>query len=94
MKNVSTPAVSRRKFLALTGAAGATVALGAALTGCSGSSEPASDSEGSAAEIDYTNWDAVLEAAKGQTVSWYGYGGSEPRNEWIESVLTPLTEEG
>lgn len=93
MKNVSMPAVSRRKFLALTGATGATVVLGGALAGCSGSSEPASNGEGSDAEIDYTNWDAVLEAAKGQTVSWYGYGGSEPRNEWIESVLTPLLKE-
>lgn len=94
MKNGSTPAVSRRAFFSLTGAAGAAVALGGALSGCSGSSESASDGAGSdAAEIDYTNWDAVLEAAKGQTVSWYGYGGSEPRNEWIESVLTPLLKE-
>lgn len=43
--------------------------------------------------VDYADWDAVLEAARGQEVSWYGWGGSEPRNTWIETVLAPRLKE-
>lgn len=53
----------------------------------------ASNSSSSNDSVDYSDWDAVLEAAKGQTVSWYGYGGSQPRNKWIEEVLTPALKE-
>ncbi len=44
-------------------------------------------------DVDYADWDAVLEAARGQEVSWYGWGGSEPRNTWIETVLAPRLKE-
>lgn len=37
----------------------------------------------------YGNWDDVLAAAKGQEVSWYGWGGDDARNTWIETVLAP-----
>lgn len=62
------------------------------LSGCS-SDEPKETPEPTAAEIDYSNWDAVLEEARGTTVSWYGYGGSEPRNTWITTVLAPQLKE-
>jgi len=54
-----------------------------------------SSDAGSAAteEVDYSDWDAVLEAAKGQTVTWYGWGGSQPRNTWIETELAPALKE-
>ena len=44
-------------------------------------------------DVDYADWDAVLEAARGQEVSWYGWGGSEPRNTWVETVLAPRLKE-
>ena len=87
-------AMTRRRFVAVASTAAATVLLGSALAGCSGGSDgDAGSGEGAAGEIDYANWDAVLEAAKGQTVSWYGWGGSEPRNTWITTVLAPALKE-
>ena len=31
-----------------------------------------------AAPLDLNNWDSVVAAAKGQTVNWYIWGGSNP----------------
>jgi len=36
-----------------------------------------------AADLDYGNWDAVVEAALGSTVTHVGYGGDDALNEWI-----------
>ena len=88
-----THSLSRRQFFRIAGAAGATAAVGAALAGCSSSDGASSASSAAATEVDYTDWNAVLEAAKGQTVSWYGYGGDSNRNDWIESVLIPTLKE-
>lgn len=89
--------LTRRKFMAVGATAAATLLMGSSLAGCSGSEKPDSglSAEGSSAAtaVDYRDWDAVLEAAKGQTVSWYGWGGSETRNTWIANVLTPLLKE-
>ncbi len=82
---------SRRQFMVFAGAAGMTLAAGGLLGGCSGGS--GSEGASSATEVDYSDWNAVLEAAKGQTVSWYGWGGSAPRNTWIETVLAPALKE-
>lgn len=82
--------LSRRRFVAFASAAAATMLAGSAL-GCSSGSEDAQ--EAASSDIDYSNWDAVLEAAKGTEVSWYGWGGSEPRNTWIETVLAPALKE-
>jgi putative spermidine/putrescine transport system substrate-binding protein len=82
--------LSRRSFLSLAGIAGAGLASTILLGGCSsGSSSSSSSSAATAGGTDYSNWDAVLEAAKGQKVSWYGYGGSKPRNKWLKDVLVP-----
>lgn len=69
-----------------------TLAAGGLLSGCGGNGS-GSEGASSATEIDYSDWNAVLEAAKGQTVSWYGWGGSAPRNTWIETVLAPALKE-
>ncbi len=77
--------LTRRNFVALTGIAGIALISGATLTSCSSNSvngeKPPVD--------DYSNWDSVLSAAQGQTVSWYGYGGEEHRNEWIREIFAP-----
>lgn len=61
------------------------------VAGCSGGSS--GPEEEIPVDIDFEDWNAVLQAAKGSTVSWYGYGGSEPRNTWIETVLAPALKE-
>ncbi len=90
--------ISRRGFLKKAGAAAVSAALALSMVGCGSpapSSSAATSSAGSAAveEVDYSDWDAVLEAAKGQTVTWYGWGGSQPRNAWIETELAPALKE-
>ena len=77
---------SRRTFLKVSAVFGASAAL-ASLAGC-GSSSP-SGSSSAQGELDYSDWNAVLEAARGQEVSWYGYGGQSDRNEWIQNTLIP-----
>ncbi len=87
-------ALSRRGFLKKAGAVAVSAALACTMFGCSsGASSSASSAAGTAAELDYSDWDAVLEAAKGQTVTFYGWGGSEPRNTWIEESLIPAMKE-
>lgn len=49
----------------------------------------ASDDE----ELDYSDWDAVCEAARGSRVAWYGWGGDDARNTWITTVLAPRLKE-
>ncbi len=47
---------------------------GTALQNAPNSSQPA---------IDYSDWDAVVEIARGTTVTHTGYGGDDALNEWI-----------
>lgn len=82
---------SRRAFLKKAGAAVASAALAFSLVGCSAGTSGSPSV--SSSEIDYSDWDAVVEAAKGQTVTFYGWGGSEPRNTWIEEELAPALKE-
>ncbi len=42
---------------------------------------------------DFANWDEVLAQAKGTTVTFYGWGGSDQVNAWIDDYLTPYAEE-
>lgn len=44
-------------------------------------------------EIDYNNFELVLEKAKGTTVNFYGWGGSELVNNWIDKDLTPYAKD-
>ncbi len=82
---------TRRSFVGLAGIASLSALTGSMLAGCGGGEATAA--KDAAAAIDYANWDSVLAAAKGQTVSWYGYGGDKMRNAWIEDVLAPALKE-
>ena len=42
---------------------------------------------------DASDWDTVVEAARGSKVTWYGWGGSAPRNELITNTLAPRLKE-
>jgi len=44
--------------------------------------------------FDLSNWEEVLEAARGTTVTFYGWGGSSATNSWLDSVVgTSLLEQ-
>ncbi|MDA5386821.1 ABC transporter substrate-binding protein [Loigolactobacillus backii] len=55
------------------------------LGGCAGNSK---DSQ-SANKLP-TNYQTALKQAKGQTVTYYGFGGSDTQNRWIDQVVTPM----
>lgn len=81
MTSITSPALSRRSFMKLAGAA--------ALAASAGSAALTSNAFG----LDATDWDAVVKAARGSKVAWYGWGGSAPRNELITGTLAPRLKE-
>ncbi len=43
--------------------------------------------------VDKSDFDAVLAAARGTTVNFYGWGGSELTNKWIDNYLAKYVKE-
>lgn len=72
--------ISPRPRAALAAAA----ALAALLTACS---DTGSDGAAGSA-LDPSDWESVLEAAEGQTVNWYMYGGDDNLNTFITGELS------
>ena len=58
------------------------------LTACSGKDEQTKKLDLSAA-----SWDQIVDAAKGTTVTFYGWGGDEDRNNWLANVGAPYMKE-
>jgi len=59
------------------------------VAGCGNSSGDSADSS-----VDFSDFDAVLEAARGTTVNFYSWGGSAATNSWIDNILgTTLHEQ-
>ena len=79
--------ISRRTFVTLT--------LGSILAvGCSnGNRSSAASSPGPAGTgpdpLDPNDWDGVLAAARGQSVNWYLWGGSESINRFVDDTYGP-----
>lgn len=48
---------------------------------------------GPSGEFDLNNWDSVLEAARGQTINWYIWGGSDSINAYVDSFYGKALEE-
>ena len=46
-------------------------------------------------EIDLNNatWDEIVAAAKGTTVTFYGWGGDENRNNWLNTTVAQHVKE-
>ena len=62
--------------------------IAALFTGCAQNRAPENE------EIDFSDFDAVLEAAGGTTVTFYGWGGSAATNAWLDNVVgTSLYEQ-
>jgi len=56
--------------------------------------QPAATSAPHAAgEFDLNNWDSVLAAAKGQTVNWYIWGGSDSINTFVDNFYGKALKE-
>lgn len=79
--------ISRRRFIIGLGSAAALGMAGSLLTGCGSGSSSSKTSN-----IDLTNWDAVVEAAKGTSVSFAGFGGMETFNEYMEKTAIPAVK--
>ena len=50
---------------------------------------------GSQSQMDLENasWDEILEASKGTTVTFYGWGGDENRNNWLNTTVADYVKE-
>lgn len=68
------------------------LALGILLlsTGCSHTDDTVDTED---VTVDYEQWDSVLSAAAGTTVTFYGWGGNELVNDWIDDTLIPYCQE-
>lgn len=60
-----------------------------ACTSASGSGTP----EQATGEFDINNWDSVLSAAKGKTVNWYIWGGSDSINAYVDNFYGKALKE-
>ena len=57
------------------------------LCACAKPAEPA------AIDLESAGWDAIAEAAKGSTVTFYGWGGDENRNNWLNTTVADHVKE-
>ena len=44
-------------------------------------------------DLSAASWEEIEEAARGTSVTFYGWGGDEDRNNWLASVAAPYMEE-
>ena len=72
----------------------AAILLMGALTGCRSASAGGSTSSPASAETavrgfdpSSTDWDAIVKAARGTTVTFYGWGGDADRNEYLNTTV-------
>lgn len=47
----------------------------------------------SSEKISEKNWEQILEASKGKTVNFYGWGGDERTNKWLDTVVAKTLKE-
>lgn len=66
-----------------------------ALAGCGGKGEDASSQGGEEQEtaLEDMSFDELKEAAAGTTVTFYGWGGDEQLNQWLDDVFAPTMKE-
>ncbi len=65
-----------------------TAAMALGLAACAKPAETAQTGEAAAAfDVSTADWDAIVEAAKGTTVTFYGWGGDEERNNWLSTTV-------
>ena len=60
------------------------------ITGCSGDND--TDVESQVFDPN-TDFDTIIEQAKGDTVTFYGWSGDEDRNRWLNETVAPVLKE-
>ncbi|OPJ57274.1 ABC transporter substrate-binding protein [Alkalithermobacter paradoxus] len=63
------------------------VLLAISFIGCSKSEQNVSEN------LEQKDWESILESSKGSTVNFYGWGGSDRINTWIDTYLAPRLKE-
>jgi putative spermidine/putrescine transport system substrate-binding protein len=63
------------------------------LAGCGGGTPTPQAASQPSGALDPANWDAVLKEARGQTVNWYLYGGSESVNRFVDTFYSKALQE-
>ena len=58
------------------------------LSACSGRGR-----QNEALDLSAASWDQIVDAARGTTVTFYGWGGDEDRNNWLADVGAPYMKE-
>ena len=64
-----------------------------AATAQASATETLAATQPAAGEFDINNWDSVLAAAKGQTVNWYIWGGSDSINAFVDNFYGKALQE-
>ena len=44
-------------------------------------------------DLENASWDQILAEAKGTTVTFYGWGGDENRNNWLNTTVASYVKE-
>ena len=78
----------KKKFIALLMA----VLMVFALAACGGGQKDAEENT-EAASLSEMSWDEIVEQAKGTKVSFYGWGGDENRNNWLNGTVADYMKE-
>lgn len=60
------------------------------MVGCGSDSKK---TEEESASLEEKDWDAILEGARGTEVNFYGWGGSQMTNDWIDGYLADSLKE-
>ena len=50
-------------------------------------------SSGNDIDLESASWDEIVKAAKGTTVTFYGWGGDENRNNWLNTTVADYVKE-
>ena len=63
------------------------------LVACGNKGQGAKDESKNAFDIENAQWEEIVEAAKGTTVTFYGWGGDENRNNWLNTTVAENLKE-
>lgn len=89
----------KKNWILLLAAAACSMSL---LTGCSGSGSAETDASKAGAETEEgtgavrtedMTFEEMKEAARGTTVTFYGWGGDEKLNQWLDNTFAPVMKE-
>ena len=61
--------------------------LAVSVTACGGKED------GTSLDLENASWEEILDAARGTTVTFYGWGGDENRNNWLNTAVADYVQE-